>query len=311
MVREVDGLEAADTLGVMSSNTCGQETWQWDATLFAGTAPHYLRGRLPYAPRVAEVLADTLALDGRGRLLDAGCGPGIIALLLANFFESVVGLDPDPEMLGEAAQLARAREITNATWVCRRAEELPAGLGQFRVVTFAASFHWMDRAMVASAVRSMLDGEGAAVQIDAPAYRPTDLIRGATGLPHPAPPQEAIVALRRRYLGPDQRAGQGIRNTSPGGEDEVFRSAGYRPAERVVVPDGRVIARTIDDLVAGVFSTSSTAPHLFGGDLQAFEADLRAELNSASPSGLFSVRLPDNILSVWRPKTARSASGRR
>ena len=33
----------------------------------------------------------------------------------------------------------------NARWVEGRAEDLPAGLGTFGVVTFAASFHWMDQ----------------------------------------------------------------------------------------------------------------------------------------------------------------------
>jgi SAM-dependent methyltransferase len=290
------------TEGPRQSEAYGHETWQWDATLFAGAAPHYVRGRLPYAPRLAEVLADTLGLDGRGRLLDVGCGPGTIALLCAHLFENVVGLDPDPGMLAEAARLAREREVMNASWVCRRAEELPAQLGEFRVVTFAASFHWMDRPRVASTVRSMLDADGAAVQIDAPGYRPDELATDADLL-HPPTPQDVIVKLQQRYLGPDRRAGQGLRNTSPGNENGVFTAVGYRPAERVVVPDRRVIDRTIDDLVAGVFSTSSTAPHLFGGRLEAFEADLRAELAAASPSGLFSVRLPDNIVSVWRPNT--------
>lgn len=279
----------------------GRESWQWDASLFAGTATHYVQGRLPYAPRLVETLAETLGLEGRGRLLDVGCGPGVIALRCAHLFERVVGLDPDPDMLAEAARLAREQGVSNASWVCRRAEELPAELGQFRVVTFAASFHWMDRPRVASAVRSMLDAKGAAVQVDAPAYRP-DEAAADTELPHPFPPQDVIVNLRQRYLGPDRRAGQGIRNTFPGNEDAVFRSVGYRPAERVVVPDRRVVDRTIDDLVAEVLSTSSSAPHLFGSHLQAFEADLRAVLAAASPTGLFSVRLPDNILSVWRPE---------
>src|SRR6476661_445003 len=113
------------TEGRTQSEAHGHETWQWDASLFAGAAPHYVRGRLPYAPRLAEVLADTLGLDGRGRLLDVGCGPGTIALLCAHLFENVVGLDPDPGMLAEAARLAREREVMNASWVCRRAEELP------------------------------------------------------------------------------------------------------------------------------------------------------------------------------------------
>ncbi|HLZ26360.1 MAG TPA: class I SAM-dependent methyltransferase [Chloroflexota bacterium] len=285
----------------MGDKSRGSETWQWDETLFAGTAAYYVRGRLPYAPNLADVLAETLGLDGQGRLLDIGCGPGTIALLCARLFESVVGLDPDPDMLAEAARLARERDVTNASWVCRRAEEIRPELGQFRAVTFAASFHWMDRPRVAATVRSMLDPNGAAVQIDAPAYRPDEAVT-PTDVRHPPPPQDVIVNLRQRYLGPDRRAGQGIRNTSPDNEDGVFRSVGYRPAERVTVPDGRVLTRTIDDLVAGVFSTSSTAPHLFGSRLQAFEADLRAELAAASPTGLFSVRLPDNIVSIWHPR---------
>jgi hypothetical protein len=33
---------------------------------------------LTYAPGLADVLARSLALDGRGRLLDVGCGPVVL-----------------------------------------------------------------------------------------------------------------------------------------------------------------------------------------------------------------------------------------
>ncbi len=59
------------------------EGWQWDSTRFQGSATYYERGRLPYAPGFAETLATVLGLDGRGRLLDVGCGPGIVLLALA------------------------------------------------------------------------------------------------------------------------------------------------------------------------------------------------------------------------------------
>jgi hypothetical protein len=68
---------------------------------------------------------------------------------------------------------------------------------------------------------------------------------------------------------------------------------------RVIVPDGRLLARTIDDLVALTFSSSSTAPHLFGDRSADFEDDLRRLLVEASPSELFSVPLPDNVISIW------------
>jgi SAM-dependent methyltransferase len=280
----------------------GWESWSWDESLFAGAARYYEQGRLPYAPGLADVFARSLALDGRGRLLDVGCGPGSVTLRLAPLFEAAVGLDPDPEMLARASRAAAAQGVGNACWVRQRAEALPAGLGSFRAVTFAASFHWMDRPRVASAVAAMLDPGGAVVQVDAPGYRGDELAaetRQGT-LPFPPPPDDALDQLRRRYLGSDRRAGRGIRNTSPDGEDAVFRQAGFLPAETVIVPDQRAIERTADDIVAWVFSLSSTAPHLFGDRREDYEADVREILAQASPTGRFSVRMPDNILRVWR-----------
>ena len=280
----------------------GWEDWTWDETLFAGAAPYYVEGRLPYAEALPDVLQTALSLDGTGRMLDVGCGPGVVTLQVAHLFDEVIGLDPDREMLAEAAQRAVAAGVANVRWAQMRAEDLPGDLGQFRVVAFAASFHWMDRPTVARTVREMLERGGVAIQIDAPAYRPDALADASTpDLPHPSPPDDAISQLRTRYLGPDIRAGQSIRNSSPGGEDAVFVDAGFAPAREVVVPDGRVLERTIAQLVAMRFSSSPTAPHLFGERVGEFEADLRRLLSDASPSGLFSVRLPDNIVRIWTP----------
>ncbi|HTX26277.1 MAG TPA: methyltransferase domain-containing protein [Streptosporangiaceae bacterium] len=286
----------------MTTARGGWETWSWDESLFAGAAGYYAQGRLPYAPDLAGVFARSLALDGQGRLLDVGCGPGTVTLRLAPLFDAAVGLDPDPEMLACASRAAADLGIGTVTWVRQRAEALPAGLGSFRAVTFAASFHWMDRPRVASAVATMLDPGGAVVQVDAPGYRLDELGAAASQglLPFPPPPDDALDRLRCRYLGRDKRAGQGIRNTSPGGEDQVFRAAGFLPAQTVTVPDQRTIERTSDDVVARVFSSSSTAPHLFGDRREDFENDMREILAQASASGRFSVRLPDNILRIWR-----------
>lgn len=124
--------------------------WQWDSTLFKGSAAYYERGRLPYAPGFAETLATALGLDGHGRLLDVGCGPGIVTLAMAPFFTEVAGADPGEDMPAEAGRQARHRGVTNARWVSARAEDLPAGLREFRVVVFAQSFHWADRERVAA-----------------------------------------------------------------------------------------------------------------------------------------------------------------
>jgi hypothetical protein len=147
----------------------------------------------------------------------------------------------------------------------------------------------------------MLDPGGAVVQVDAPGYRIDELSAetGQGSLPFPPPPDDALEQLRRQYLGSDRRAGHGIRNTSPSGEDGVFQEAGFLPAQTVTVPDQRAVERTADDIVARVFSSSSTAPHLFGDRRENYETDMREILTQASPSGQFSVRLPDNILRIW------------
>ncbi|KOX52257.1 class I SAM-dependent methyltransferase, partial [Streptomyces sp. NRRL F-6492] len=104
--------------------------WVWDETLFAGAAPYYGRGRLPYAPGLVDVLAGVLGLDGRGRLLDVGCGPGTLALPLAHLFEEVVGVDPDGGMLAEARRGAEAAGAGGGTRGGRmRAGGVPGGWG--------------------------------------------------------------------------------------------------------------------------------------------------------------------------------------
>ncbi|MFD9396279.1 class I SAM-dependent methyltransferase [Streptomyces sp. NPDC060000] len=271
--------------------------WEWDDTLFAGTAPYYRRGRLPYAPGLAETLAEVLRLDGRGRLVDVGCGPGTLALDLAHLFGEVVGVDPDREMVAEAGREASRRGVTAKTrWVRARAEELPADLGTFTVATFGQSFHWMDRDLVAAATRDLLRPGGALVHV-------SDLKTGTPavgGLPYPAVPGAAIQELIGRYLGPVRRAGRGVLpQGTPGGEAAVLARAGFSGPRRQVVPGGQPLERTADDVVAEVFSMSFSAPHLFGPRRDAFEADLRRLLREASGPGLFSARLPGTEVFVW------------
>ena len=88
------------------------------------------------------ILDAELGLDGSGRLLDVGCGPGTLILDLAARFEEAIGVDPDAEMLTEATRHGGQRGSGNVTWVRARAEDLPGlDLGHFRLVTFGQSFH--------------------------------------------------------------------------------------------------------------------------------------------------------------------------
>lgn len=256
--------------------------------LYEGSAPYYAQGRLPYPPEMAGVLRDELRLDGTGRLLDVGCGPGSVTLLLAPLFDEVVGVDPDPGMIAEAARQAALRGVRNARWEMLTAEALPDDLGSFRVATFAQSFHWMDRHTVARVVRSMLEPGGSWVHVSATTH---EGVEDADDLPFPAPPRAEIAKLVHTYLGPTR--GKGI-----SGEDEVLAAAGFTGLRRVIVP-GHVHERSEDDVVASMFSLSWAAPHLFGNRISEFETDLRELLGRTSPDGRFAERTRDVELVIW------------
>lgn len=266
--------------------------WEWDDTLFQGSAPYYERGRLPYAPGFAGVVADLVGLRGRDRLLDVGCGPGTVTLALAPYVGTAVGLDPDPGMLAEAERRATSDGVTGVRWVRARAEDLPAGLGTFRVVVFAQSFHWTDRDRVAATVRGMLAPGGWLVHLaDVKTVEPVPT----------APPHARIRELVREYLGPVRRAGQGsLPHGTPGREDLVLARAGFVDHARRTVPAGQVVSRTVDDIAAGVYSRSDSAPHLFGDRLPEFDRDLRVLLRDAEPAGGYTERLPGTEIMTWR-----------
>jgi hypothetical protein len=61
------------------------------------------------------------------------------------------------------------------------------------------------------------------------------------------------------------------------------------------------VDRTVDDVVAAVLSLSGSAPHLFGDQEMAFEAELRHLLTACADRGHFSERLRDAEIVIWRP----------
>jgi SAM-dependent methyltransferase len=270
-------------------------SWTWDPTLYAGSAPHYAVGRMAYPPGVVSALVSAVPLDGRQRLLDVGCGPASLTLLLAQHVAEAIGVDADGDMLVEAARLAVP--LTNVRWVRMRAEELPGDLPPVDLVTFAQSFHWMDRPRVAAVVRGMLRPGGAVVHVGATTH---EGIEPDGDLPYPRPPRDAVARLVERYLGSVRRAGQGVLPSgTSGGEDDVFRDAGFTGPERIEVP-GRVVERSLEEVASSVYSLSSSAPHLFGERLAEFDGDLRTLLGEAGAEGRFSEQMRSITLSIWR-----------
>src|SRR5688572_10938056 len=71
---------------------------------------------MPYPPSLADAIGKELDVDRTGRLVDVGCGPGSLTLLLASLFEAAVGVDADHDMIIEPRRRAREAKATNIEW---------------------------------------------------------------------------------------------------------------------------------------------------------------------------------------------------
>ena len=256
----------------------------YDPTLFEGAAAHYRYGRPPYSPQLEAALVEELGLDGSGRLLDGGCGPGILTIRLAHLFEEAVGLDPDAAMLAEGRRVAAERGISNIRWVQAVAEDLPeAAPGPYRLATFGQSLHWTDEERVVETVYDMLERGGALALI-------VHTVEGRPEPPSPGPPRiphAEIRALVEKYLGSTRRAGQGVSQVRTHGFEDVLVRTRFGAPRSIFVPGIPDLVRDSESVLSGYFSMSSSAPHLYGERVEDFAAEVRELLAKRSPEGLF------------------------
>jgi SAM-dependent methyltransferase len=241
--------------------------------IFRSAAYYYALYRPWYPEELLRRVVEVFHLDGRGRLLDLGCGPGHLMLPLAPYFEEIVGLDPEPEMLVEAQRLAVDRGVTNAAWVEAGAEDIGPEMGKFRLASMGHSFHWMDQNLVLERLHEVVEpGGGLIVLDDATAYTDAD-------------PRPVVDAIIKRYLGERRRAGSGYRDQSVQPYEVCFARSSFRLGQPICVPEDWV--RSIDWIVGNCFSRSSSSPYVLHDKKEAFEGDLRRELLALNPAGEF------------------------
>jgi SAM-dependent methyltransferase len=252
--------------------------------LYKGSATYYLRGRPPYSRALGDTIAAECGLDGTERLLDVGCGPGVLAVALAPRVREVIGLDPDIDMLAEAARHAGRARVANVQWVEALAEQIPElDLGRFRLVTFGQSFHRTDREPVGEAVFDLLEpGGNLALVAHTVEGRPKP-----PGPPLPEIPHQAIRSLVDKYLGPAPRAGLGFAGPATDRWEDALGRTRFGRGRRIFAPGRPDIVQDVDSVLANYLSMSFAAPHLFGDRLDRFVAEARQVLAERSPSGLF------------------------
>ncbi|MEW5810213.1 MAG: class I SAM-dependent methyltransferase [Actinomycetota bacterium] len=91
------------------------------------------------------------------RVLDVGCGDGLLVQRLATVADSVVGIDPDPAAVLRAR--ARLADTDNVAIVETTFAGYRVG-AEFDLITFVASLHHLDLAVALTAARDMLRPRG-------------------------------------------------------------------------------------------------------------------------------------------------------
>jgi SAM-dependent methyltransferase len=260
--------------------------------LFASTAPYYARYRPGYPAAFFQHVVAKYGLDGTGRLLDLGCGTGQLALPLAAHVAEAIGMDPEPEMLAEAAAAAERAGARNVRWLLggdRDLDRRSGALGPIRLVTIGRAFHWMDQDAALRALdRIVVPGGGLVVVSD------NERIWDASGA-WPA----AVQAVIRRWLGPAQRAGSGVRAT-PHDPFEVILARS--PFARVETYNHRYQrAPTADEIIGYLASTSYCSAVVLGERRADFEAEVRAALAAIDPLGPYPEEAEVGAWLAWRP----------
>jgi ubiquinone/menaquinone biosynthesis C-methylase UbiE len=115
-----------------------------------------------------ESLREALRLTGRERVLDAGCGPGLVASYLAPFAREVVGIDATPAMVRKAREVAAERGLANVVFEEGTMERLPFEASSFDgVVTRYTLHHVLDAAAVMAELVRVCRPGGRVVVCDA------------------------------------------------------------------------------------------------------------------------------------------------
>jgi 2-polyprenyl-3-methyl-5-hydroxy-6-metoxy-1,4-benzoquinol methylase len=250
--------------------------------LFAGTARYYSEFRPSYPTLVFDLLTAEAPLEATSRVLDIGCGTGLLTLTLAERAASVTGVDPDLGMLDEAARLANKRGQHNIRWVLSVAERFDDKPGGYRLVVIGSAFHWMDRPVVAAKAHELLEHEGLFAVLGNPSplmlTQPGGdrLVREDVGTAVAA----AVTAVQDRWFQPKKHSERTGSLTRP---EEVIRASPFGVAMLLSVPTRQ--EWDIPSLLGFLRSTSLRPDQVLGSRFQEFANEVEQAVLSIEPTG--------------------------
>jgi len=262
---------------------------------FRTAAQHYLAGRPPYAPRLIRHVARLTGLGPDHRVLDLGCGPGMLAGAFAPLAREVIAMDPEPEMLRIAE--AEFGEAGRISFVRGSSFDLSPAPGPFRLVTMGRSFQWMDRPDTIRRLDALIEPDGAIALFNS-GHRD-------------APDTEWIAPYRdlvRRYAADDRTH---VKRGAGGWVDHeaILLGSAFSILDEIAVIERRAV--TVAQLVERALSRSSTTEERLGAAASGFAVEIEALLSPMANDGMLSEVIATYALIARRPVAKAEAEAAR
>lgn len=248
---------------------------EYGEELFKGTAKYYSSYRPMYPSNLIRFLIDRFSLDGKGQMLDIGCGTGQLAFRFSDWFEHIVGIDTEPEMIEEGKRLSVETRVENIEWFIGDIDKYKQKSDKtYRFITIAKAFHWMDREKVLDTLYEMVTYGGGIAIIDS--FSPKQ---------EPLPWQKTVNEVVKQWYGTERRAGNTTYSHPKVSHQEIVDRSKFDLEKHDLPPYEQVW--TIDSILGNLYSTSYGSKRFLGENVTAFENQLKEELLKIDNTGSF------------------------
>ncbi|MBO8185308.1 class I SAM-dependent methyltransferase [Streptomyces spirodelae] len=239
---------------------------------FSGdVAEYYAKFRRGYPPQALDALQTAFSLTTDDIVLDLGCGTGQLAIPLTSRVGSVIGMDPEPDMLRFARDTAASCDVHNATWVLGADSDVPVlselmGQRSLAMAVMGQALHWMDHQELFRALFPLIRPGGGIAVI-------------ANGTPLWLQDTEWSRVLRtclEGYFGTKLKASCGTGASDRDRYAQALEAAGFEGVHESVITYSDELS--FDQLIGGVYS-AIPADELPGPDARpAFAERIRQSL---------------------------------